>query len=99
MQMHFFAIPALDPGAAQADLNEFIASHRVASVERQFVQAGPDSHWALCVSIAPAGLLSCPELDGAGAVDAAPTMDQTRRPWRARLVCCVASKRKAPGCG
>jgi len=53
MQMHFFAIPALDPAAAQAELNHFIAAHRVASVERQFVQAGTDSHWVVCVSVAP----------------------------------------------
>ena len=52
MQMHFFAIPALDPQTAQDELNRFCASHRVAAVERQFITAGLDSHWAVCVTLA-----------------------------------------------
>jgi superfamily II DNA helicase RecQ len=71
--MHFFAVPALDPGDVQAELNQFIGSHRVVGIERQFVQAGAGSHWAVCVSVAP-GLAPLPaalKADGsrAGKVD------------------------------
>lgn len=52
MQRHYFAIPALDPRPAQDELNQFCASHRVAGVESQFVAAGRDSYWALCVTVA-----------------------------------------------
>ena len=52
MQLRFFAIPALDPGAAEAELNRLLAAGRVAGVERQFVAAGAASFWALCVSLA-----------------------------------------------
>ena len=53
MQLYFFAIPALDPQAAQSELNRFCAGQRVVSVDRQFVDAGLDSHWAVCVTVAP----------------------------------------------
>jgi len=52
MQMHFFAVPALDPRAAQDELNRFCAAQRVVSVERQFVAAGRDSYWVICVQVA-----------------------------------------------
>lgn len=50
--MHFFAIPALHPEDAQPQLNAFCAAHRVVAVERQFVTAGLESFWALCVVVA-----------------------------------------------
>ena len=62
MSLHFFAIPALDPAAAQAELNAFCQRHRVLKVERHLVDAGLDSHWLLCLQVAdgpgplPAGL-------------------------------------------
>ena len=62
MSLHFFAIPALDPAAAQAELNAFCQRHRVLKVERHLVDAGLDSHWVLCLQVAdgpgplPAGL-------------------------------------------
>lgn len=52
LQFHFFAIPALHPQDAQQELNRFCAAHRVVSVERQFVTAGADSHWAICLAVA-----------------------------------------------
>lgn len=50
--MHFFAIPALHPEEAQSELNAFCAAHRVVSIERQFVAAGVQSYWALCLVVA-----------------------------------------------
>ena len=52
MSLHFFAIPALDPAAAQAELNAFCQRHRVLKVERHLVDAGLDSHWVLCLQVA-----------------------------------------------
>ena len=51
MQQHFFAVPALHPEAAQEEVNAFCAAHRVVAVERQFVAAGLDSYWAVCVVV------------------------------------------------
>ena len=67
MQWHFFAIPALDPLAAQAELNRFISANRVTQVDRQFVQAGAESYWALCIGVAsgPAPLPAALKADGA----------------------------------
>jgi superfamily II DNA helicase RecQ len=33
----------------EAELNAFLARHRVVTMERRFVDNGPDSFWALCV--------------------------------------------------
>jgi len=54
MTFHFFAIPALNSAAEQVHLNDFCQRHRVVSVDRQFVNAGTDSHWAMCVQFARA---------------------------------------------
>jgi len=50
MKYEFFSIPALDPGPDQEELNAFISSHRIATVEKQFVTNGEQSFWAICVS-------------------------------------------------
>ena len=62
MQIRFFAIPALDPGAAEAELNTLLAAGRVSGVERQLVADGAASFWAVAVTLVegpgplPAGL-------------------------------------------
>ena len=38
MPLHFFAIPALDPAAAQAELNAFCQRHRVLKVARHLIK-------------------------------------------------------------
>ena len=53
MSLNFFTIPALNPQPAQNALNDFCAAQRVVSVDRQFVAAGADSFWAVCVTVAP----------------------------------------------
>lgn len=50
-ELHFFAIPALNSRAAQDALNRFLAQHRVLSVEKQWLEAGVNSHWALCLGV------------------------------------------------
>jgi len=58
MQFHFFSIPAHGPEEEVATLNRFLASHRILAVDRHFVAEGPNSRWAICVSIdhGPAGM-------------------------------------------
>ena len=50
--LHFFAIPALDAQGAQDQLNQFLAQHRVVALEKQWLAAGSDSRWAVCVTVA-----------------------------------------------
>ena len=38
MQLKLFAIPALDPAVAEEEMNRFLRSHRVLSVDRQLVE-------------------------------------------------------------
>ena len=53
MEFHFITINALDPQPGQEELNRLCAERRVAAVDRQFVTAGLDSFWSVCVAIAP----------------------------------------------
>lgn len=55
MQVRFFTIPIQGGEAAVEDLNRFLASQRILAIERNFVQDGSNSAWALCVSFEPAG--------------------------------------------
>jgi superfamily II DNA helicase RecQ len=50
MPFKFFTIPVMDPQAAEASLNAFVGTHRVITVERQFVADGANSLWSVCVS-------------------------------------------------
>jgi len=49
MALRFFTIPVRAPAEAERELNAFLASHRVLTVERRFVDAGENSLWAICV--------------------------------------------------
>lgn len=51
MKICYFAIPALDPGAASAELNGFLSAHRVLRTEHEFVNDGSRSYWAVRVEI------------------------------------------------
>jgi len=50
MKYRFFQIPALDPGRAADELNQFLASHAVIQVDRHLVADGSSSFWAFCAS-------------------------------------------------
>lgn len=50
MLVKFFACPCQGSDEASDVLNRFLASHRIVSVERHFVQDGHNSFWALCVT-------------------------------------------------
>lgn len=50
MRLRFFAVPALAAAEVEADLNRFLAEHRVLAVDRQLVSANGAAYWAVCVS-------------------------------------------------
>ncbi len=50
MRFRFFTIPAMSPGAAEQELNRFVAGHRVSNVDRELVVDGAASFWAVCVT-------------------------------------------------
>jgi hypothetical protein len=50
--LHFFTIPALAPDEGQAVLNQFPAQNKVVAMEKQWLAAGTDSHWVVCVTVA-----------------------------------------------
>jgi superfamily II DNA helicase RecQ len=52
MTLQFFCIPVFHPQPAQDELNQFLSSHRVVRVERQWLADGERSCWAVCVETA-----------------------------------------------
>lgn len=50
--LHFFTIPANAGTAEQDALNVFLASNRVVALEKQWISAGAESAWAICVTVA-----------------------------------------------
>jgi len=53
LQFRFFLIPIMDDGEAENDLNRFLRSVRVVTVNRQFVDNGENSYWSLAVEYLP----------------------------------------------
>lgn len=49
MRIEFFTVPILNADQARDELNRFIMGHRVISIDRNFVQDGPNSAWAFCI--------------------------------------------------
>lgn len=49
MALRFFIVPARDSAAAEQELNRFIGGHRVVSIDRQLIDQGMNSFWAICV--------------------------------------------------
>jgi superfamily II DNA helicase RecQ len=63
MAYRVFVIPNRGDEAAEAELNAFLRSHRVMTVDRRWVDQGGDSFWSVCVDYverAPAGASSAP---------------------------------------
>lgn len=50
MQYKFLAIPAMDCGQAEAELNRILRSERVLSLHKEFVHNGDNSFWALALA-------------------------------------------------
>jgi hypothetical protein len=49
MSFRWFVVPALRPGPATEELNDFLAEVRVLSVQRGLIQDGGASFWSGCV--------------------------------------------------
>lgn len=67
MQVQFFTIPVQSGDEAAEELNLFLGSHRIVAIDRQFVQDGPNSAWAVCVTYVQSP--SRPEAAKRGKVD------------------------------
>jgi len=57
-KLQFFTITALSPDSGTAELNSFLAAHRIVAIEKQFVDDGSGSFWSICITYteSPAGL-------------------------------------------
>ncbi len=49
MRLRFFTIPVFAGESEAAELDGFLVSHRVLSIDRQLVEHGAASAWAICV--------------------------------------------------
>ena len=49
MQLMMFSVPALNPGASVEEMNSFLRSHRVLSVDRRLVGTDGSAYWAVSV--------------------------------------------------
>ena len=67
----FLTIPVIASELGEAELNAFLQSHRVLSVQRHLVDQGSQSFWAICIdySISPHGQGANDSRTGKGKVD------------------------------
>jgi superfamily II DNA helicase RecQ len=49
MKVKVFSIPAVGDEYAEECVNEFLARHRIAQIDRQLVNDGAGSYWTVCV--------------------------------------------------
>ncbi len=49
MPLRFFVVPVSNSSLFEQDLNGFLSQHKVVSVDRQLVDQGVNSFWAICV--------------------------------------------------
>jgi superfamily II DNA helicase RecQ len=71
MPFRFFTVPIQSTAEAEAELNAFLGSHKVLAVDRQWVDQGANSFWAVCVDyLVEGGSASPPKvLSGRSRVD------------------------------
>jgi superfamily II DNA helicase RecQ len=50
MRLKFFSVPFHDPDDVAGDVNQFLAGHRILAIERNLVQDGANSAWAICIT-------------------------------------------------
>ena len=49
MAFKFFTVPIQNSQETEAELNAFVRSHKILSVDRRWVDQGPVSFWSFCV--------------------------------------------------
>ena len=64
MPFKFFSVPVSNPDPAAAEINRFLARHRILHVDRQWVPDGRNSAWHFCVDYIAAG--SSTDIQGTG---------------------------------
>jgi superfamily II DNA helicase RecQ len=55
MAYRVFVVPVRDEGPAASELNGFLRSRRVLSVDRRWVEQGTESFWSFCVDYLESG--------------------------------------------
>ena len=55
MVFKFITVPIQDGGQAEAELNGFLRSHKVLSVDRCWVEQGSSSFWSFCIDYLETG--------------------------------------------
>jgi hypothetical protein len=55
MQLRFFTVPIHAGDDACAELNGFLASHRILTIDRHLVTDGANTVWAICISFDEGG--------------------------------------------
>lgn len=50
MFLRFFIISIRDGDGAADEVNQFLGAHRIVAIDREFVQDGANSAWAICVT-------------------------------------------------
>ncbi len=48
MAFRFFTVPIQVAEQAETELNGFLRSHKVLSIDRRWVEQGPTSFWTFC---------------------------------------------------
>lgn len=69
MRLHFVTVPIHGCTAAEEELNQFLATHRVIAVDRQLVSDGARSAWAICVTYVDASPSATADAAGKKRVD------------------------------
>ena len=50
MRLKFFHVPMQGDAAVEGEIDQFIQSHKIVSIDREFVQDKSASAWAICVT-------------------------------------------------
>jgi superfamily II DNA helicase RecQ len=58
MKLNFFWIPARDSCNSEAELNTFLASHRIVQIEKSFVAGDDGPGWSICAQTLPKEVMS-----------------------------------------
>jgi superfamily II DNA helicase RecQ len=76
MPIKFFACSCRDDDEAGESLNQLLNSHKIIAVEKNFVQDGQMSFWAVCVTYAEQGAGTRPAALKRGKIDYRETLPQ-----------------------
>jgi hypothetical protein len=55
MKYRFFKIPMMSIETAETELNQFLGTHAISSIDKEFVANGENSFWAICVVYVESG--------------------------------------------